>query len=337
MEYQTLKTLCGLPGVSGAEEPVRYEILKQIEGHCIYRVDPLGNILAFKKGRREPAQLMLFSAHMDEVGLIVTYIEESGLLRFAPVGGIDRRVLPGKAVKIGGIPGVIGSKAVHLKSAEEKDKAPALDALYIDIGACSREEAEEKVALGDRAVFCAHDCEMGDGFLRARALDDRLGCALLIEMLHGELEYDAHFAFTVQEETGATGAKTAAAQIGAKIGIAVETTTACDLPDVPPEKTVCALKKGPVLSFMDRGTVYDLALYRQALETAQEQGIPCQPKAGIYGGNESRSVQAAGNGARVLAVSVPCRYLHTPSCVAHRSDVENTLALLQALNGAFGG
>ena len=337
MDDQMLKTLCGLPGVSGAEEPVRYEILKQIEGHCIYWVDPLGNVLAFKKGRQEPVHSMLFSAHMDEVGLIVTYIEESGLLRFTTVGGIDRRVLPGKTVRIGEQPGVIGSKAVHLKSAEEKDKAPALDALYIDIGASNREEAEAKVTLGDRAVFCTHYCEMGDGFLRGRALDDRLGCALLIEMLRGELEYDAHFAFTVQEETGTTGAKTAAAQIGAEIGIAVETTTACDLPDVPPEKTVCALKKGPVLSFMDRGTVYDLALYRRALETAQEKGIPCQPKAGVYGGNESRSVQTAGNGAQVLAVSVPCRYLHTPSCVAHRSDADNTLALLRALNGAFGG
>ena len=96
MDNQMLKTLCGLPGVSGAEEPVRYEILKQIEGHCIYRVDPLGNVLAFKKGRQEPVHSMLFSAHMDEVGLIVTYIEESGLLRFTTVGGIDRRVLPGK-------------------------------------------------------------------------------------------------------------------------------------------------------------------------------------------------------------------------------------------------
>lgn len=337
MNDQMLKTLCGLPGVSGAEEPVRYEILRQIEGHCIYKVDPLGNVLAFKKGRRTPAEPMLFSAHMDEVGLIVTYIEESGLLRFATVGGIDRRVLPGKVVRVGELPGVIGSKAVHLKSADEKDKAPALDALYIDIGASSREEAEEKVALGDRAVFCAHYCEMGNGFLRGRALDDRLGCDLLIEMLRGKLECDAHFAFTVQEETGTTGAKTAAAQVGAGIGIAVETTTACDLPDVQPEKTVCALKKGPVLSFMDRGTVYDLALYRHALAVAHEKGIPFQPKAGVYGGNESRAIQVAGNGARVLAVSIPCRYLHTPSCVAHRSDVENTLALLRALNGAFGG
>jgi len=336
MLNENIQKLCAIPGVSGCEEQVRYEILKQIEGQCIYKVDALGNILAFKKGKKTPAHTLLLSAHMDEVGLIITYIEDSGLLRFATVGGIDKRVIVGKSVYIGETFGVIGMKATHMKSAEEKEKTPDLDALFIDIGAKDKEEAETHVSLGDRAVFYSSYCEFGDGFLRGRALDDRVGCALLIELIQSELEYDTHFAFTVQEETGTTGAKTAALQVGAEIGIAVETTTACDIPGVTDDKKVCALKKGPVVSFMDRGTIYDSKLYTRALEVAKENGIACQVKSGIFGGNEARSVQVAGKGARVLAVSVPCRYLHTPSCVVNRFDVDETLKLLSALVADFG-
>ena len=232
---------------------------------------------------------------------------------------------------------MIGTKATHLKSAEERGKAAAFDALCIDIGAKTRGEAEALVSPGDCAVFDSRYVLFGDGFLRGRALDDRVGCALLVELLLSEqLPYDLHAAFTVQEETGTTGAKTAAAQICPDIAIAVETTTACDIPGTPPEKTVCSLKKGPVISFMDRGTIYDAALYARAMQAAAASGIACQPKQGVFGGNEARSVQTAGNGARVLAVSVPCRYLHTPSCVASRFDIDETLRLLRLLIDVFG-
>ena len=339
MLFENIKTLCQLSGVSGEEAPVRHQILEMIEGHCICQVDTMGNILAFKKGKKVPAHSILLSAHMDEVGLIVTYIEEDGMLRFSTVGGIDARTIPGKAVRIGEkqVLGVIGSKPVHLKSSEERDKASKVDSLYIDIGAGSKEEAQAQVLLGERAVFCSDYQEMGEGFLRGRALDDRAGCALLVELLRGEpLEFDVHVAFTVQEETGTTGAKVVANQIQPDMAIVVETTTACDIPDVPEEKTVCALRKGSVLSFMDRGTIYHKPLYEKAMEVAKAQKIPCQPKAGIYGGNEARSIQTGAGGSQVLAVSIPCRYLHTPSCVAHKEDIENTGKLLCALVGAFG-
>lgn len=335
MLYENLEKLCGLAGVSGCEESVRYEILKLIEQHCIYRVDALGNILAFKKGAKAPTHPLLFSAHMDEVGLIVTFVEDSGLLRFDTVGGIDRRVLVGKAVRIGERVGVIGCKPVHMKTADEKDKAPALTDLYIDIGAKDAAQAKEHVTAGDRAVFTSNYTEFGDGFLRGRALDDRIGCALMVELLQSDLAYDAHFAFTVQEETGTTGGKTAAAQIGAEIAIVIETTTACDIPAVEGDKRVCALRKGPVVSYMDRGTVYDMGLYTRAMAIAAAENIPCQTKSGVYGGNEARSIQVAGDGARVLAVSAPCRYLHTPSCVAHTDDIGGMLRLLTALLADF--
>ena len=337
MLYENIERLSALPGVSGREETVRAALLELLDGRCDCKVDALGNLLAFKRGAKKSANRLMFSAHMDEVGLIVTYIEDSGLLRFAAIGGIDRRTAVGKTVRIGKTRGVIGTKATHLKSAEERGKAAAFDALCIDIGAKTRGEAAALVSPGDCAVFDSRYVLFGDGFLRGRALDDRVGCALLVELLLSEqLPYDLHAAFTVQEETGATGAKTAAAPLRPDIAIAVETTTACDIPGTPPEKTVCSLKKDPVLSFMDRGTIYDAALYARAMQAAAAAGIACQPKQGVFGGNEARSVQTAGDGARVLAVSVPCRYLHTPSCVANRFDIDETLRLLRLLIDVFG-
>lgn len=328
---ELLETLCGLPGVSGREEAVRYEILRRIEGRCIYRVDALGNILAFKKGRETPAQTRMFSAHMDEVGLIVTYIEDDGLLRFAAVGGIDARVLTGKAVMIGKIPGVIGAKAMHQKTAEERGEAASIPNMYLDIGAKDRAEAEQLVRPGDRAVFDSRFTEFGEGFLQGKALDDRAGCALLIQLIESDLRYDTHFAFTVQEETGTAGGKTAAAQIAPDLGFVVETTTACDIPGTPEERVVCRLGEGPVLSFMDKGTIYDQFLYDRALDAAKENAVRCQSKLGVYGGNEARSVQTAGSGAKMLAISLPCRYLHTQACVLQRSDLEETARLLALL------
>lgn len=327
-----LRTLCSLPGVSGQEEPVRYEILRQIEGHCIYKVDALGNIIAYKKGKREPSRKLLLHAHMDEVGIILTHIEKDGLIRFATVGGIDKRVLAGRPVQIGDVSGVVGSKPVHLKSAEEKGKVSGIDSLYIDIGASSRERAEEHVQLGQTGIFSSEFMEFGEDMIRGRALDDRAGCALLIELIQEEtLPYDTWFAFTVQEETGTTGAKTVGEQVRPDINIAVETTTACDIPGVSPDRVICSLKKGPVISFMDRGTIYDSGLYQHAVNVAKEQGITYQIKSAVMGGNEARSVQVAGNGSRALAISLPCRYLHTPSCVISKFDYEETGKLLAAM------
>lgn len=330
-----LERLCALPGVSGWEDAVRDEIIRSLGGCCELKTDALGNVIAYKSGKNRSAHRLMVSAHMDEVGLIVTAAEESGLLRFEAVGGIDERVLPGKAVDICGAHGVIGTKATHLKSAAEKDDVTKVKDLYIDIGASSREQALERVSPGDRAVFCSPYTKMGDGFIRARALDNRIGCAILVSLLQSNMPYDFYGAFTVQEETGTAGAKTAAAQIAPETGLILETTTACDLPDVTPDKTVCSLRHGPVLSFMDRGTLYDMGLYRQAREVANAWKITWQSKQGVYGGNESRSVQTAGSGARVLALSVPCRNLHTPSCVAHTFDINQTAMLADHLIESF--
>jgi len=331
--YNTIGELTALAGVSGREEPVRNHLLARLEGLCSTSVDSLGSVIAFKKGKTAPKNKILISAHMDEVGFIITYIEENGLLRFAPVGGIDSRLAAGKALKIGdrGVPGVIGCKAVHQQSGDERDKALSFEELYIDIGASSREEAMTLVRLGDTAIFDTGFSAFGDGMLRGRALDDRAGCALLLHLLEQELEYDLTASFTVMEETGCQGAAAVANRVQPQIAIVLETTTASDIPGVSPEKQVCHLGRGPVLSFMDRGTVYDRELYQTALELARQEGIPCQSKAGVYGGNEARNFQTAACGARVLAISLPCRYIHSPACVLNRADLESTARLLKAL------
>ncbi len=328
-----IERLSALPGVSGDEDAVRSAIIHEIDGIAPWRVDALGNLIVEKKGKKTPKNKLLFSAHMDEVGLIITAAESSGMLRFATVGGIHTAALIGKPVRIGtdGITGVIGTKAVHLQSGEERDKLPKLEDLYLDIGADSKEEALEKVRLGDRAVFDSSFLCFGEDCIMGKALDDRAGCTLLIEMIRSELEYDCAFSFTVQEETGTAGAKTAAYQLQPEIAIAVETTTASDIPDVGEHKTVCQVGGGPVVSFMDKGTIYDQELYRLAMETAREHGILAQPKAGVYGGNEARSLQTAAAGARVLAISLPCRYLHSPACMLKQSDINGTRELLMAL------
>ncbi len=330
---QDIEKLCSIPGVSGDEGAVREYILSQIKGHCTYSVDPLGNLLVLKKGTNTPKNSILLSAHMDEVGFIITMIEDSGLLRFTSVGGIDSRVVVGKAVEIGHkrIYGVVGTKAVHLQEEKERGEAQKLDKLYIDIGAKDKTQAEALVKPGDRAIFHAPFQSLGEDKLLGRALDDRAGCAVLISLIQSELPWDCHFAFTVQEETGCTGGMTAGYTVNPDIALVVETTTASDIAGIPPHKVVCRLGKGPVLSFMDRGTVYDHQLYTTALDTAKRENIPCQSKEGVFGGNEARAIQTAKGGARTLAISMPCRYLHSPSNVLQIEDLLHTRNLLEAL------
>lgn len=327
-----IEALSTLPGPSGMEDAVREYILKQIAGHCTYHIDALGNLIAFKKGRHNPKNRLMIAAHMDEVGFIITYIEESGLLRFACVGGIDPRVIVGKRLKVGtqGRCGVIGTKPVHLVKSDERDKMPDPDSLYIDIGAVDRAEALRHVALGDYAVFDSAFVRFGEDLIKGKALDDRAGCAVMIEMIRSELEYDTYFAFNVQEEVGCRGAVASAYSINPDYAIVLEATTAADIAGVAEEKQVCSLGEGPVVSFMDKATVYDRTLYRMAFELANEQGIPCQPKRLVAGGNEAGVIHKSRAGVRTLALSMPCRYLHSPACVLKVSDIDATLRLATA-------
>ena len=330
-----LLEICALDGTSGDESAVREYITSHIAADEM-TVDPLGNLLVFKKGRKTPKNRIMIAAHMDEVGFMVTDVTDDGFLRFGAVGGIDPRVVLGRALRFkNGTLGVVGTKAVHQQSADERKKAPDFSDMLIDIGASTREEAEKRVKRGDCAVFDSDAFLFGDGFVKSKAIDDRAGCLIMMDMINGDPEYDAWYAFTVQEEIGTRGAKAAAFTIAPDIAIVLETTTACDISGSSGDKRVCELGKGCVVSFMDRATIYDRELYQLARNTADELGIANQTKTLIAGGNDSGAIHVSRGGVRTCALSVPTRYLHSPACVAKESDIEATAKLAAAALAAF--
>ena len=324
-----LKELCLLNGASGDENCVRDYIIENIKDYCDYKIDALGSIIAFKKGEKTPKNKVSINAHMDEVGFIIYDITEDGYLRFSPVGGIDSRVCLDKVVCIGNnVKGVIGDKAYHLLEEEEQKTAPSFDKMLIDIGATSKEEAQKVVNLGDFAYFESEYYEFGNGLIKAKALDDRIGCMLMIKLIQSKLKYDTYFCFNVQEEVGLRGAKCTSFEVQSDISIILESTTASDLDGVSGGERVCCLGKGPVVSFMDRSTIYDKTLYNCVMNIAKENNIPHQTKTAIAGGNDAGAIQTSGSGSRVCAISLPCRYIHSPSSVVKKEDIENTQKLL---------
>ncbi len=327
---ELLKYLCRLNGVSGDEDRVRAFLRQQAEGYAdSIRTDALGNLIVFKKGKKHTGNQLLLAAHMDEVGVIVTRVTDDGFLKFDFVGGVDRRVALGKPVLLGPekVPGVIGMKAIHLVSRDEEKKVPKTDALYLDIGAKDRETAQRLVPPGTYGAFIGEPEEFGNGLLKAKAIDDRVGCAVMVALLREDLPLDVTFAFTAQEEVGTRGAFGAAFSVRPELALVLETTTAADLPGVEGAKRVCAVGKGPVISYMDGGTIYDRGLFETLRRLAEENGVPWQTKAFIAGGNDARTVQRSRAGVRVAALSAAVRYLHAPASVGSIRDFEEILKL----------
>lgn len=335
---ENLETFCGIPGTSGDEAAVReaiYQEIKDLPG-CTVRTDNAGNLIAEKAGREPPKSKVLFCAHMDEVGFIVTRIDERGFLSFGCVGRIDSRVVIGKRVLVGKdrLPGLVGAKALHLIPKEQRGEPAEIGDLYIDIGADGKSTAEALVRPGDRAVWDTDFCLIGkETAICSRAVDDRAGCALLVELLKGDAPYGFTAAFTTREEVDGSGAPAAGFSVEPDISVVVEATSAGDGAGVPEGDYVCAQGKGPVVSFIDKGTVYDPALYETVTAFARENGIPFQPKEGIAGANDSEAIHKSRAGVRPAAVSLPARYIHSPVTTLRIEDLENTLRLLTILRG----
>ncbi len=330
---ELLKTLCTIPAVSGREDKLREFILNEVKPYADCSVDKNGNIICFKKGKKTPPKRIMIDAHMDEVGIICSSITSEGFIKFQTVGGIDTAVMLCRKVRFeNGTLGVVGMKPVHLSSAEERKKFPDKDGLYIDIGASSKEEAEKLVTVGETAVFESEVCLMGER-IKARAIDNRAGVACLIALLKKESEYDFYATFTVQEEVGCRGARTAAFAVDPDAAIVLEATTAADLHGVAEESRICALGDGLAVSFMDKATLYDRRLFDMAVNS----GLKCQVKQYVSGGNNSGAIHLSKSGVPTIAISLPCRYIHSPSCVADVNDLEAMFPLAEELLSKLAG
>lgn len=332
-----LRELCLIDGISGREDRVRDYIISKIDGKCEYNTDPMGNILVFKKGRNKAKKKVMLTAHMDEVGFIVAYICDNGFLKFTSVGGVDSKVALGKTVTVGdnGIKGVIGHKAIHLCHGEEETSVPKLDKLYIDIGAKNKEDAEKFVEVGDSVHFNSDFVSFGESKIKAKAIDDRFGCAIMIKMIESELEYDTHFAFLVQEEVGCRGAGAASLSIKPDYAIVLEATTASDVAFVGDEDVVCKQGSGAVVSFMDRSTIYNRDMFKGAFRLTKENNISIQTKTTVAGGNDAGAIHKSNSGIYTIAVSLPCRYIHSGTSVADTNDMSACYELALLLSKEY--
>ncbi|MDR0986292.1 MAG: M42 family peptidase [Ruminococcus sp.] len=330
MNIKLLEDLCNLYGGSGDERAVRDFIYEKIKPYADeISIDNLGNLVVLKKSKQKSSVKIALTAHMDEVSFIVTSFRHDGTLKFAPVGGVNADSVLGRRVVVNGHSGVIGAKAIH-NMTEAEQKAPAkFDDFSIDIGCLKPVDAEKIVSLGDRVYFEKNFISFGNNMIASKAIDDRFGCAVLMSLMEKDLPCDVTFAFLTQEEIGCRGAK--AAVLDADFAIVVETTTAADFDGVDDDKKCTKIGNGAVISYMDRGTIYDKNLFEICKKTADENNIKWQTKTIIAGGNDASALALKDGGIRTCAISIPCRYLHTANCVSSISDMEAVENLTQKM------
>lgn len=330
----TLETLSNITATSGDETAVRRAIKPLVESHVdeMY-VDAMGNLITHKRGSTGSPLRILITAHMDEVGLMVTGFTADGGLHFETVGSIPARLLPGLHVWVGKehLPGVIGVKAIHRTNSGDYSSAPPVASLIVDIGASNKDEAERAAPLGTPITFTTRFRDLGHA-VTGKAFDDRAGCAVLAALLQGKrLPYDLYGVFTVQEEVGLRGARVAAYAVAPDVGFALEGTVADDLPkqerDVSP---TTMLGKGPAITVMDRSYIAPPKLLSHVLRAAEAEAIPYQLKQPGISSTESGGIHPARGGVPAITIAVPCRYIHGPVSMLHRSDLENTLHLVRA-------
>lgn len=329
-QLKLLERLCNVIAVSGDEGNVRRIVLDEIKPYTDeVRVDALGNVLATRLGRGKTRVKVMLDAHMDEVGFMIVADDNDGIYRFETVGSIDVRHLVGKQVFVGReqIPGVIGGKPWHLMEEDEYTRKIPLESLRIDLGLTG------KAKVGDRAGFATQYRRVGPSIM-AKAIDDRIGVATLIELVKGApSNIDLSAAFTVQEEIGLRGAKVAAQFFKSDLAIAIDSTPANDLPaDDGSENTNYNTKLGlgPAIYVADGSTLHDPRLVRFLSEVGDSEKIPYQIRQPGGKGNDSGAIQKALAGIPSVSVSVPHRYTHSPVSISRVDDWKNTLDLLHA-------
>ncbi len=329
-----LKNLTEKSGVSGNEKEVRDYIIYEIKDYVddIY-TDRIGNLIVFKKGKNKANKRIMVTAHMDEVGLMIKEIDSAGLLKFIPVGGIDPRVLVSKTVEVGKdkIVGVIGAKPIHLQKKNEWSKVLGIDELYIDIGAKDKEDAEKKINIGDYVSFLTKYEEIGNEMIKAKALDNRVGCSILMDLLKSHSPLDFYGVFTVMEEVGLIGAGPATFKVEPDLAIILEGTVCYEMPDLESHLTPTKVGEGPAISLADRTTVYDRKLRDKVVEIAKDSKIKWQYRKTSMGGNDSGKIHTTKSGCSTVTLSVPTRYIHSPVSVISKEDYDSTYKLLNAI------
>ena len=328
-----IKELTLARGISGDESEIRDVIKNHISEYVdeITR-DTMGNLYAVKKGKQLVKKIMI-TAHMDEVGYMVTAITDSGMLKISPVGmWMEDGIIASKKVLVGNkkIPGIVGMKPIHLQEPEERKKRIKIGQLFIDIGCSTKQEAEKLVSRGDYVYYDSDFVEMENGLIKAKALDDRVGCAVLIEVLKENYDLTIQGCFTVQEEIGMRGAGVAANRLKPDIAIVLEGTTCSDVPETDQHEMVTRIGNGPAITIADKHVYSNKGLVKELLETAKQNNIKIQIKEGIYGGTDAAKIQASLEGVPTAVVSVPCRYIHSPSSVMSIKDMEETVKLVKA-------
>lgn len=330
-----IKDLCLIDAVSGNEKTIIKKIISLLPKTCTYKTDAQNNLIVFKKGKKVPQNKLLLTAHMDEVGLIVTNVLDDGSLAFDTIGDVDAGCLAGTYVKSGETYGVVNVKPIHLQDGEERKEKLKLSDLSIDIGALSKAEALKVVEPGENFCFWSDFINMGDQKIKCKAIDDRFGCAVLIKILCEYDEYDVTCAFLSKEEIGSIGAKTAAFDVEPYYSVVFDVTTALDLPDIEDENQICKLDCGPVVPFMDKGTIYDKELYNLSLEVAEKNRIKIQTTTAIIGANDAEVISSSKTGVKTISVNLPCRYTHSSSSVASTKDINDSLNFSKLLIDAI--
>ncbi len=313
-------------GPSGFESAVREVVRAEVEPLADeIRVDALGNLIV-RKGTLTPGgKKIMIAAHLDEIGLVASHIDENGFVRFTSIGGVRAFNLMGGRVRfLDGTPGVI-----YAEPTEKPTDLPAIEKMFIDVGASNRKECPIKV--GDVAAFDRPFIEMGPRLV-AKSLDDRVGCLVAIEALRAlkATPHEIYFVFTTQEEVGTRGAGTSAYSVNPDLGFAIDVTAWGDTPGIFPKFDV-ALGKGPAIKIRDTGMISDPRIVRWMTETAEGAKIPYQREVLLAGSTDARSIQLTRAGVPVGCISIPCRYVHAPSEMVDFNDVKNAIKLVVAL------
>lgn len=330
---ELLKRLSETPGIPGREEAIRVTVRQALSGHVDeISVDRLGNVIARKKGA---SPKVVVAAHMDEIGFLVSHVdEETGFLRIEPVGGFDPRTLIAQRVAVhtrgGATYGVIGTKPVHILTEEERKKVPEMKDLFVDVG-LSGKEAKEQVQVGDPVTLVQTFADVGK-LVTGKALDDRLGVYVGIEAITRLKEHqaDVYFVATVQEEVGLRGARTSAFAIAPDIGVALDVTIACDIPSVPAHEQIARVGKGAAIKVKDSASISHPGLVQFLVKLAEERKIPYQLEILPRGGTDAGAIQPAREGAAVVTISIPTRYVHTVVETASKEDIKAAIDLLVA-------